>query len=221
MGIDSWITAATGGSGISINNTGTKDYKNTAVTTYDYLNVTVSPGSNIVLLLTLNFDNSGTPITNLAATWDVAGANQAMTTLVFQQDSTGNAAPSSAILGLKNPTPGTNKTITITWTTASRVFACSMAFNGVDQTTPFPHTAGGTLSATVNLTTTSGNYALACEAAGASQGTQTGTLIYDDHAAGSFINAMANYDIASGTSLTIGNSSIANSCIVAVDIKAA
>lgn len=193
---------------------GAKTYQN-SVTTKDYT-FTVASGSNRAIVLTLNF---GGAVTGISATWDQGGTNQAMTSLAV---STGGGH-CSAIFGLRAPTVVTNGTLRVSWTTTSEVFIDAIAFSGVDQTSDaaaFPHTATGNNVATLTVTSATGNMVVGCEASGTSQGTTTGTLIYDDHASGAIINAMAQYDNGAA-SVSIGNSTIGNSNLAAVDVAAA
>jgi hypothetical protein len=82
---------------------------------------------------------------------------------------------SSQIWGLANPASG-NNTLVIPWTGGQKVFAAAISFTGVDQSTPFPHTASANSVATVNVTSATGNKVVACESSGSGQGTASNHL---------------------------------------------
>lgn len=198
---------------VSVDSVGTKFYQN-AVTTKD-VTFTTTSGTNTALVLVLNF--GGSP-TSISVTWDQGGTNQAMTQIVSKD---AGGARISTIFGLRAPTVGTNLTGRISWTGSSEIFGAFIQLSGVDQTSDgaaFPHTQVGS-TATISVTSATGNIVIACESSGAGQGTSTGTLIYDDHTSGAVINAMAQYD-AGAASVTIGNSGL-NDTICGVDIAAA
>lgn len=180
----------------------------------NYTGITVGSGANRALVLTLNFD--GVVPTGQTVTWNGTAMG-----LLIALNVSGNKE--SQIWGLTNPASG-NNTLAISWTGGQKVFAAAISFTGVDgssgNTSAFPHTASNLSVSTVSLTTAVGNMAVACEAAGGSQGTATGTLIYDDHVSGTNINAMANYDMPGASPLAIGNSG-SNVLVVAADIAAA
>lgn len=199
---------------VTVNATGTKSYQASGV---NYTGITVAAGSNRALVLALCFDIGSNP-SAVAATWDSGGSNQAMT-LIASRNATNNGK-SSYLFGLVAPATG-NLNLLISWTGGANVFAAAMAFNGVDQTggvTSFPHSTSGT-TATLTVTSATGNKVMACEASTVAQGTSTGTLIYDDHVSGAIINAMAQHDDGAA-SVSIGNTG-SNSSIVATDIAAA
>ncbi len=200
---------------------GAETYIN-AVTTKDYT-FTVASGSNLALVLTLNFGSNA--VSGITAVWDQGGTNQSMTQLVLAQ----NVSPgvgSSAIFGLRNPTVGSSLTLRVSWTTTSEVFIAAICFAGVDQTSnvaAFPHTASYTVAGsgqTVSLTSATGNMVVGCQTATGSQGTPTGTTIYDDHFSGAIINAQAEYDNGA-SSVNVGSSGVINQSIAAVDVAAA
>lgn len=193
---------------------GTKVYQS-AVTTKDFT-FTVSSGSNLALIVTLNF---GSIVSGVSITWDQGGTNQAMTQLVGQF-----AAAPSVIFGLRNPAVGT-LTGRVSWTVVSEVFIEPTCWAGVNQSSDgaaFPNSANsasGTSASTINVTSATGDIVVGCESSTISQGTSTGTLLFDDHASGAIINAMAQYD-SGASSVTIGNSG-SNSSLAAIDIAAA
>ncbi len=214
QGIVADTNHAGGGTTVTVNGTvGSKVYQN-AVTTKDYT-FTVSSGSNLALLVTLNFGSI--LVSSVSATWDQGGTNQAMTQIVTI--SQGAGIGTSAIFGLRAPTVVASGTLRVSWTTISEVFIAAICLAGVSQTSDgsaFPNTATATSGSTVNVTSAAGDLVVACESAGTGQGTATGTLIYDDHLSGAVINAMANYDTGSAT-VAIGNSG-SNATIAATDI---
>lgn len=201
---------------VSVDATGTKSYF-TSSTSVNYTGLTVGSGSNRALVVSLEFDTNGT-VSGISATWDNGGTNQSMTQLAFIDN--GGTRP-SALFGLVNPTSG-NKTLHVSWTTATPVFVVGMSFAGVVQTsaaTAFPHQATNTNVATVSVTSATGNMVMGSAATGGSLAGITGTTIYSDNTSGSIINAFANYDNGAA-SVTIGEGSSVDT-IVATDIAAA
>lgn len=87
----------------------------------------------------------------VSVTWDVAGANEALS-LITSTNGQNTGRVNTAWYGLKNPTPGTNKSVTadISSTGVSHSLHCQM-FSGVDQTTPV---SGGTTHTTDTSTPT-------------------------------------------------------------------
>lgn len=195
-----------------------------ASTSFSFTNVTVASGSNLALTLIVQFDvgNGTTPATVSSAVWDQAGANQSLAQTNAGPITGGLTGANIETWTLINPTPGPNKTITITISSSQPVFVSACAWTGVDQTgggTSFPHTANATAAATVNVTSAAGNAVVAAGSAGVAITGFTGTLIYSDSLNGTNINAFSNFD-AGSASVVIGDSSIL-SAISATDIKAA
>ncbi len=211
------INTPSGGGGgmVTLNATGTEQY-HAAATSFDYTGMTVAAGSDTALLLTLMFGSGS--VTSITAHWDSAGANQSMTQIVAHSQGTATGA----IFGLVAPATG-NKTCHITWTGSAEIFACGIAFDGVDQTggaTTFPNSASSTtVTDKVTLTSATGNKVVGCQGAGASQGTPTGTTLYDDHLNGAVLNCQAEYDDGAAT-VQVGSSASVNAQIVAADVLA-
>ncbi len=196
-------------------------YQGTSTTTFT-IPVTVSAGSNLALTLTLNLATATTAPTGITAVWD--GGGQSMT-LLMDQPNGGLGRQQSVIFGLRNPTVGTS-TITIAWTNTAEALSSAIVLTGVSQTsdaTAFPfagRVGAGTDSspvATAAVPSATGDIVIACASAGVSQGTPTGTLIFNDHTSASIINAFANYD-AGAASVTIGSSNANNVSLAAVDV---
>ncbi len=209
------LAIATGGTPIlmtlTLNATGTEQY-HAAATSFDYTGMTVAAGSNTALMLVLSFGSGS--VTGIAAHWDSAGGNQAMTQLVASS----SGVVTCAIFGLVAPATG-NKTLHINWTGSAEIFVDAVAFDGADQTggaTTFPNSQTGAGS-TITLSSATGNKAVGCQGGAAAQGTATGTQLYKDESSGSVINAMAEYDDGSA-SLAIGCSGVSTR-IVAADVK--
>lgn len=216
-----------GGSGtVTVNATGTELYQGSNVSTIDYTGLTVAAGSSTAIVALWMLDDNAGPPTSVTAVWDPTGANQALTQIV-QGDNTGEK--SCFIFGLAGEHGAVatgNKTLRLSWTGAAKFMLVAMAFDGVNQTggaTSFPNStsanAGGIGLSTVSVTSATGNKVIACETASSSQGTSTGTQIFNDNSNGTFINAMSQYDDGAAT-VVIGNSGN-NRVIAATDIKAA
>lgn len=199
---------------VTVNAVGTETY-HTAVTTLNYVGITVAAGSHLALVLTINFGSS--TVSGVTAVWDSGGSNQAMTQIVIRQ----SAQASSVIFGLRNPTAG-NKTLLISWTGSSELYVAAVSFAGVNQTSDgaaFPHSNSGINAQTIAITSANGNKVVGCQASGSSQGNTTGTQLYNDHTSGVIINAQGEYDNGAA-SVTIGSTSGTNATLVAVDVAA-
>ncbi len=190
-------------------------YQGVLTTTFT-CTVTVSAGSNLALMFTLDLATAGLGPTGITAVWD--GGGQSMTQLIDHDNGTGLLH--SIIFGLRNPTVGTS-TITIAWTNAAEALSSASVWTGASQTsdsTAFP--VAGRVSAnnvsTVSVPSATGDIVICTALSGNSQGTPTGTLIFDDHTSAAIINAFANYDSGAAT-VNIG-STIADTNVVAVDI---
>jgi hypothetical protein len=152
---------------VALDVTGVKNVgASSAVTTFTCALAASSGLSNGAIIAWITFGNTTAP-TSVTATWDVAGANQAM----FQVGTktftgTGGTATGFAF-ALRGPTTtGTSKNITFNWTgTGNFPTACAISLTGVDQTSnaaAFKNfvsnsgnvpAAGGTLSTTVTSAT--------------------------------------------------------------------
>jgi hypothetical protein len=127
------------------------------VTTVNHTNLTVGGGSNRALVVQIETTNV---ISAVTVVWDAAGANQSCT-LIFSKDAVGNVTRVQ-LWGLVAPVSG-NKTLTVSWTTASDMVVNAIAFAGVDQTggaTTFPNSVGAATNdttPTVTITSAVGN----------------------------------------------------------------
>lgn len=153
------------------------------VATIDADSVTVNSGANRALVGAIFFD---AVVTSVTATWDVIGANQAMTQIVTANlDATNGGL---YLFGLLNPTAGTSKKITFSWTSTTDGASAGISFTGVDQTAfsssfVAATTASGT-STTPSITITSaiGNETIDVtynNAAGYSAPTQTQLILHN------------------------------------------
>lgn len=200
--------------GLPVNATGTKLYAPSG-TSASYTGITIASGTNTVLLVVITFDTNAV-IGGVSCTWDSGGTNQSMTSIV-------NTAQGKDcfIFGLVAPTTG-NKTLAVSWTGTVRPFIDAIAYNSANQTggtTTFYGGVTGAGVATVNVSSAVGDSVISIESSGVSQGTATGTLLFDDHVSGTVINAMSNY-MDGAASVAIGNSGT-NAAIAACGIKAA
>lgn len=191
-------------------------------TSFSLTNVTVSAGSHLALTLQVHTDIGSvtTTPTVVSAVWDQAGANQSLSSVNAGQV-TGQGA-NIETWALINPTPGSNKTITVTISAAAPVFLDACAWTGVDQTggaTSFPHKSTSQNTTTVSVTSATGNAVLGGGDSGAGLSGITGTTIFSDSVNGAVVNSFANF--ASGSaSVTIGSGNT-NAVVSATDIKAA
>jgi hypothetical protein len=197
---------------VSVNATGSAIYQGSAVTSQNYTGLTIVSGSNLALVVSVNWDSSVIP-TGLAMTWDSGGTNQAMTRII--------ASNQGELWGLVNPTVG-NKTLALSWTTAVRLFVVGMSFSGVDQTggaTSFPHSTSSA-TATLSVTSAAGNIVMGGGATGGAIGTPTGTVIYTNNVSGSVINAYSNYMTGASTVVFGSTGATGIYATVATDILA-
>lgn len=171
--------------------------------TFDFTNQTVGAGSNRALLVVLTIQPfvSGAP-TGISATWDPAGANQAMTLIGTLNDtSTGNANVVQ-LWGLLAPTSG-NKTLRVSWTNNCSYAVDTASYTGVDQTavsTSFANFAsaqGSGATASVTVTSATNNIVIANHATSTNTTATSGTQIY----VGGLTNprGAANYDTGAAT----------------------
>lgn len=129
---------SSGGSAVTVVDTGVQGQSGAPGTSYNYANLTVSTLTNGLLVSVLALDNKSA--TGLGAVWDSGGTNQTMTLAVSE------AAPSGATNGLialfyrLNPTPG-NNTLHFSWTGSANVLGCGVTMSNVNQTSPIGNTA--------------------------------------------------------------------------------
>ena len=132
---------------------GTEGRSGAAQTTFDYTGLTVGVISNGALGVLLMFDSGG--VSGVAAHWDSAGANQAMTSIGTVSTPGGRL---SQAFGLVAPVAG-NKTLHLNWTGAAEVYVVAVSWSGVDQTgggTTFKnYTSQSASTSTPSITVTS------------------------------------------------------------------
>jgi hypothetical protein len=141
-----------------------------AVTTIASANgPTVGSGSQRALIVGYCVNASTTLPSGLTVTWDVAGANQAMTqitgALASQTAGGGGSSTVVVLFGLVAPVTG-KKVITASWGGNADGYIMGVSFTGVDQTggaTSFPHgnsnSNSGAVSnpSTITITSTASN----------------------------------------------------------------
>lgn len=202
---------------VAVDATGTKKYQS-ANTSFSNATV-ITVGSGNALVVVVNFGYGGTAPASVTATW-----NGVSMTSLASIDRTGGGA-SSYVFGLRSPASGA-QTLALSWSNSAEIFIDAISFTGVDVTndgTAFPHTATQNIlvAETVSVTSAVGNYVVASESPASGAATATGTQLYKDASSGSFINAMANYDVGAASvsiGTTGGNTTI---IIAAVDVGAA
>lgn len=126
----------------------------------------VTAGATALVLL-VKFNGLAAAIGTVTLTWDSGGTNQAMTQLV-QKDGTNTGL---WIFGLRNPTSGTAKTLSINWSGGGNqhIDICGVSYNGSDTTsdaTAFPTghrttNAGTSITPSIVVTSPAGNQAIA------------------------------------------------------------
>lgn len=217
LGVGTAKVSVAGGT-VTPQNTGLYAEGNPA-TTFNYTGLTVGAGSNLGIVAFV-YTLDGSAITS--ATWDPAGANQAMTNI--GSVTTSGGASRVTIFALRNPAVG-NKTLQII-NTANLVACISESFAGVNQTsdaaafgTPStatnPNLAAST-PLTVTLSSNTGHYT----AAGLlNQGTATWTATnggsaIDQHQ--HFITYAAFMNAGANPNQTIGAQSTTNGLDVAL-----
>lgn len=105
--------------------------------------VTVTSGSNVLVVTSATNDSLVADRTISAIAWDPGGVNETSFTRRAFQDIV-NTNRRCEIWTLMNPTAGASKTVAITYNAASslnRGIACAVAFSGVDGTTPIDATS--------------------------------------------------------------------------------
>jgi hypothetical protein len=195
--------AAVGGANVSVNRIGTYHYFASS-TSVNYTGLNVAAGTNTVLIATIVIDSGGTSPTNMTATWDSGGTNQAMT--FISRAGWASSGSSSRIYGLVSPTVG-NKTLTVSWTTSVPVFVCASAFDNVDQ-------GGGALSfenpngrviAALGVASHSTDMAIAAAGGGSAITGILGTTIYSDSTSGTTVNTFSDYIIGASPTVSLGH----------------
>lgn len=143
-------------------------------------NLTVSAAGNCVIYLVSA--NSVSSLAGVAAHWDSAGANQAMTSIVTVGNTNGFQPQVVYIFGLVAPSTG-NKTFKLsgTWGTALPIVVFGCSFTGANQAggaTTFNYTGTHTnvsssTAVTVTCTTTANDAVVACMNGVNNAGTET------------------------------------------------
>ncbi len=83
----------------------------------------------------LVYSGAGSPVNVSSVVWDAAGVNEALTQV--ESYITSNTYFRSSKWALVNPTAGTSKTVTVTWTGAQdETMVIADSYTGIDQTTP-------------------------------------------------------------------------------------
>jgi hypothetical protein len=204
---------------VAVHDTGSEVFKAASTTFSSSALVNVTAGSS-ALVCTVVFGFSGTNApTGVAATWN--GVSMTKVTSLNAVAGVGAVY----IFGLRSPATGSNVFSLGTWTNSAEVMVYCVSFGGVDTTsdlTAFPHQATQDVGVSNRITITSatGNLVVAAESPMIGAYTLDPTILYDDHANGSFINAGSNY--ASGAaSVSIGMSTANNAILIgAIDIGA-
>jgi hypothetical protein len=122
---------------------------------------------------------------------------------------------------LINPTPGVNKTISITIAPTSAVYLQACVWTGVDQTggaTSFPHSINPAGVASTTIASATGNIVIGGGTNGSSNAGILGTTLFNDQTSGTLVNAWSS-SVAGAASVTIGQTN-ANNSISAIDIQA-
>lgn len=199
----------------------------TTVTSVNFTNLTIASGSNRALVVVLNFGVA--TISGLTVVWDSGGANQSLTQ-INTANGTGGVVARADLWGLVNPVIG-NKTLTVSWTTASDIYVDACSFAGVDQTggaTSFPNSTsvtGSGILTTLSTTVTSaiGDYVLAgFTVTGSGFSSVNNTQVFIDNTGAGCCNAAANNAIGAASVTMTGNFGAAtSSAAVGTDIKAA
>lgn len=204
---------------VAIDATGTSDATASGVSTIDFNNLTVGAGANRALVVQISF--SHTIVSAVSVTWDQGGTNQACALIVTVngQDLLSGRVD---LWGLVAPTSG-NKTLRVSWTTATDIVVDAASWTGVDQTggaTSFPNstsTTGNLTNASLAITSAAGNAAMDCVgSAGAisSPGAQQTQVFLDNSpavtgAAGSYAtatNPTFTWNIAANQWVQVGTS---------------
>jgi len=83
----------------------------------------------------LVYSGAGSPVNVSSVVWDAAGVNEALTQV--ESYITSNTYFRSSKWALVNPTAGTSKTVTVTWTgPQGETMVIADSYTGIDQTTP-------------------------------------------------------------------------------------
>jgi len=150
--------------GPAVQNIGTFLNSGAGVTTVTYTGLTVSAGLTNSALLAFILNNSGTTSvdfgTGATATWSGTG-------MALRASILGGGNTSGAIWGLRAPASGNNNLV-FSWSGATQVTVCAISLSGINQASDnaaFAHSATanptGATSASITLTTTSGNICVA------------------------------------------------------------
>lgn len=200
---------------VALDAKGSKLIGATQVSSINYTGITVGSVSDGALIATLTMGDA-VGSSGWAATWDSGGTNQAMTLI----SSKVNGVASAVIFGLRNPTPG-KKTLALSWTGANYPSVCAISFSGVEQSSDanaFKNAISGT-SASLGVTSASGDMALAVAAASGSLTTFNQTALYLDTTSNGADSAASYAAGASSVTFTIGGGS-GSLALSGIDISA-
>jgi hypothetical protein len=146
--------------------------------------MTVGSGTNRALVVQIVTNLS--TISGVTVTWDFGGTGQVCTLIGAANSS--NSTARALLYGLVAPTPGL-KQLRVSWTGTANVVVDAVAYTGVDPTggtTSFAHfnsAVGTSASASVTVTSATGNAVVACGGNSDFGGTNTGnnTVVFTDN----------------------------------------
>jgi len=186
-------------------------------------NLTIGSSGNCLIYTVSAIVGAGS-LNGVAAHWDSAGTNQAMSNLISGVQ-TNSSGVQTVIFGLVAPTIG-NKTFKLSgsWGTAFAIVVFGCSFTNVNQTggaTTFNHTASGTNISSnttphVTCTTTTNDAVVAVMAAANAGGTNTITMGQTTLYTGtgtSFPASGANYELNGSTAAMTGTLSLTDSWV--------
>src|ERR1700731_2128227 len=147
-----------------------------------FAKLTVGSGSNRALIVQIVTLGS---IAGVTVTWGFGGTAQACTLIGAPTDSSSTAR--ALLYGLVAPTSGA-KTLRVAWTGAVPIVVDAVSYSGVDQTggttsfANFNSATGTSTSASVTVTSATGDAVVACGGKAVSGGTDTGnnTVVFTD-----------------------------------------
>jgi len=150
---------------VALDANATTDVTGGGVSTLDLTTLTVGSGSNRALVAQVTFNVK--TVSAITVKWDPASTNQTVA-LIKTANGTGSDGRAD-LYGLVAPTSG-NKTLRVSWTTASDIVMNAVAWTGVDQTggvTSFPNSTSATgtsVTPSVTITSAVGNATMDCSA---------------------------------------------------------
>jgi hypothetical protein len=195
-----------------LDNPGTDSVANGAAS--NSFTFTVSAGSNSVLVAMLVMDHTAT-VTVSSVVWDPTGANQALTLIRSDNNTSGGGGVGAltALYGLVNPTAGASKILKASFSAATpNSYLAAITFTGANQTggsTTFPNSTGSTgnntTTSTTSLTVTSatGDAVVALyNAASQNVSSMNGTQVWIDSSSTGAISGGGN-ELAGAASVTM------------------